>query len=186
MNAWKDKRRVMHRYDLTADLYEERYREEQKAKYDAALENVKLTGGSILDVGCGTGLFFSRVAPCSSAIIGVDISRRLLLKARAEAKKWSNVFLVLADADHLPFRQGFFASVFGFTVLQNMPRPKETLRELQRVTQAEGCIVATGLKGFFPVDKFAEVLDGSGLRVSCFVDREELKCYVAVLAAGGN
>ena len=51
MADWKDKRRVMQHYDLTSEMYEERYAREQKAKYEAALENVDVSGGVFLDVG---------------------------------------------------------------------------------------------------------------------------------------
>jgi ubiquinone/menaquinone biosynthesis C-methylase UbiE len=173
----------MQRYDLTADMYEERYAEEQQAKYRAALENVKMNGGIVLDVGCGTGLFFSQVAAQVSMVLGVDFSRRLLLKAKDQAKKLSNAFVLRADADHLPFREGFFDAVFAFTVLQNIPKPSETLNELRRVTKPDGSVVVTGLKKAFPLDAFMDILEGTSLRVASFVDIEDLKCYVAVLAA---
>ena len=53
MNKWSQKRRVMRRYDLTARMYDERYAEEQAAKYRAALKHLDIHG-SVLDVGCGT------------------------------------------------------------------------------------------------------------------------------------
>jgi ubiquinone/menaquinone biosynthesis C-methylase UbiE len=182
MAGWKDKRRVMKRYDLTADMYEERYAEEQRAKYRAALENINVDGSVVLDVGCGTGLFFSQVAANVNMVLGVDFSRKPLLRAKDEGKKLGNVFVLQADADHLPFKEGFFDAVFAFTVLQNMPKPSETLRELKRVAKLGGSIVVTGLKKAFPLDTFMDVLEGTQLRVASFVDIEGLKCYVAVVA----
>ena len=64
-------------------------------------------------------------------VVGVDISRKLLLKAKEQARAFPNVFVLQADADHLPFKDGFFDDVFAFTVLQNMPNPNETLSELK-------------------------------------------------------
>lgn len=168
---------------MTSDMYEERYGAEQRAKYAAALDRVKLAGGAVLDVGCGTGLFFSQVAQCSSMVVGVDVSRGLLHRANAEAKKAGNVFVLQADADHLPLREGCFEAVFAFTVLQNMPKPSETLAELRRVANPDGCVVVTGLKKVFPLDKFMDLLEGTPLQVTSFLDRENLKCYVAVLSA---
>jgi ubiquinone/menaquinone biosynthesis C-methylase UbiE len=182
--GWKDKRRVMQRYDLTSEMYEERYREEQQAKYAAALENVNLAGKQVLDVGCGTGLFFSYASACAKAVLAVDISRKLLLKAKDEAKRFGNVSVLLADADHLPFREGTFEAVFAFTILQNMPRPRETLRGLKRIAKPSGMVVVTGLKKAFPLNTFLDFLDGSSLQLASFVDRENLNCYVAVLNAG--
>ena len=108
MTGWKDKRRVMQRYDLTADMYEERYREEQQAKYGAALENVSLAGKQVLDVGMRLRFVLRLCIGLPSMVVGVDISRKLLLKANEEAKKSGNVFVLLADADHLPFYKGLF------------------------------------------------------------------------------
>jgi len=173
----------MRRYDLTAEMYEERYSLEQKAKYRAALENLDVEGNAVLDVGCGSGLFFTEVATKAKLVVGVDISRKLLLKAKEQAKPLGNVFVLQADADHLPFQECFFGFVFAFTVLQNMPKPPETLVELKRVTKLGGCAVVTGLKKAFSPGSFKDALAGSDWRLVSFVDRDDLKCYIAVLDA---
>ena len=167
---------------MTAGMYEERYAEEQRAKYRAAMENVSVAGGAVLDVGCGTGLFFSQVTSRASMVVGVDISRKLLLKAKDEGRKACNVSVLQADADHLPFGDAVFDAVFAFTVLQNMPKPSETLCEFKRVTKPPGSVVVTGLKKVFPMDRFMDFLEGTSMRVASFVDNEDLKCYVAVLS----
>ncbi len=183
MTGWKDKRKVMQRYDLTAEMYEERYAKEQEAKYGAALENVNVADCAVLDVGCGSGLFFSHVAAKANVLVGVDVSRKLLLKAKEQAHAFQNVLVLQADADHLPFREAFFDVGFAFTVLQNMPEPSETLNELKRVAKLSGKVVVTGLKKAFSLSAFMDVLESSGLKMVSFVDNEDLKCYVAVLAA---
>jgi malonyl-CoA O-methyltransferase len=180
--GWKDKRKVMQRYDLTAQMYDERYTEEQNRKYMASLESLNVLGFAVLDVGCGSGLFFGQVAAKASLVVGVDISRKLLLKAKDRARVFGNVLVLQADADHLPFKESAFDMVFAFTVLQNMPKPTETLSQLKGVAKVGGKIVVTGLKKAFPLPAFMDVLEGAGLAVVSFVDREDLKCYVAVLA----
>lgn len=182
MTTWKDKRKIMQRYDVTAEMYDERYSEEQQRKYKKALENVNVASKAVLDVGCGSGLFFDQVADKAYMVVGVDVSRNLLIKAKEHAKVLQNTFVLQADADHLPIRDGFFDSVFGFTVLQNMPKPPETLNELKRVAKKDGRFVVTGLKKAFPLDKFMDLLEGSGMEVVAFVDEDAVNCYVAVLA----
>jgi ubiquinone/menaquinone biosynthesis C-methylase UbiE len=179
--TWKDKRKVMQRYDVTAEMYDERYADEQKRKYKKALENVNVDDASVLDVGCGSGLFFKGVAAQADLVVGVDVSRKLLLKAQEQAKAFGNVFVLQADADHLPFKDGFFDAVFVFTVLQNMPKPTKTLNEFKRVVKLGGRVVVTGLKKAFPLDLFMDVLENSGLKLAAFVDEEAVNCYVAVL-----
>jgi len=171
----------MRHYDLTAEMYEERYANEQEAKYGAALENVDVADCSILDVGCGSGLFFNNVAAKAEVLVGVDISRKLLLKAKEQARAFQNASVLQADCDHLPFREAFFDVVFAFTVLQNMPDPAETLNELKRIAKLGGRVAVTGLKKAFSLNAFMDVLERSGLKMFSFVDDEDLKCYVAVL-----
>src|SRR5512135_1515201 len=111
--SWAKKRSVMRRYNLTSQMYDARYREEQEAKYKVALECPKiLSESSILDVGCGSGLLFTQVAPIARTVVGVDSSKQLLRLAHERAIEFSNVFLVLADADNLPFKKAIFSHVF--------------------------------------------------------------------------
>ena len=69
----------------------------------------------------------------------------------------------------------------AFTVLQNMPKPAETLSELKQVSKLGGSLVVTGLKKAFPLEKFMDVLEGSGLEVAALVNEDNVNCYVAVL-----
>jgi ubiquinone/menaquinone biosynthesis C-methylase UbiE len=172
----------MRRYDLTAEMYDERYIGEQKAKYDSAMANIKVDQATVLDVGCGSGLFFSQVARKAKIIVGVDISRKLLLQAREKGQFFRNVLVLQADADQLPFADASFDAVFAFTVLQNLPKPSRTLGEFKRVAKHDGRVVVTGLKKAFPLGKFMDLLEAAGFKLISFVDEEELKCYVAVLA----
>ncbi len=180
MNKWNQKRTTMQRYNLTARMYEMRYAEEQAAKYKAALNNLNINGKRVLDVGCGTGLLFSQITNEAQTVVGVDLSSKLLHQARERARKFSNVHLVQADADHLPFTSNLFNVVFAFTVLQNMPNPSETLSEIKRNAQQAASIVVTGLKKVFSLEAFQKLLQDAGLQVVQIEDAEPLKCYVAV------
>jgi len=180
VNKWSQKRRVMRRYDLTARMYDERYAEEQAAKYRAALKHLDIHG-SVLDVGCGTGLFFSHIAAEAQTVVGVDISRLLLLQAQKRARRFRNVHLVQADADHLPFSDKQFTVVFAFTVLQNMPKPLETLSEIKRISERDASVIVTGLKKAFALEAFRALLQKAGLQIVTLENADGLKCYVAVI-----
>ena len=181
VNKWTQKRKILRRYDLTAEMYEMRYAEEQAVKYKAALERLNIARhSSVLDVGCGTGLLFSHVAADAQTIVGVDVSGKLLLQAKERARDFRNVHLVQADADHLPFKGSYFSIVFAFTVLQNMPKPLETLSELKRNAKCDASIVVSGLKKAFSLEAFRELLQSAGLRVVYLKDDAALKCYIAV------
>ena len=180
--VWREKRKVIQQYDASSEMYEGLYGEEQQAKYSKALENINLNGRMVLDVGCGSGLFFEKVAGKAEMVVGIDVSLRLLLKAKEQTKIYGNTHVLLADADHLPFKKGSFDLVFSFTVLQNMPKPKETLLEIKRVVRVEGRVVVSGLRKAFGLSAFLDLFETAGLRVVGFVDDDHLKCYIAIAA----
>lgn len=172
------KRSTMRRYDLTAKTYDERYAQEQEAKYGAALEGL-VVQGVVLDVGCGTGLLFKHVASKAETIVGLDISKQLLLLARERARVFTNVLLVQADADYLPFKDDSFDNIFSFTVLQNLPKPKVILMEMQRTGRKRASIVVTGLKKVFSSEAYGRLLKESDLSIVSIKDDPDLKCFVA-------
>jgi ubiquinone/menaquinone biosynthesis C-methylase UbiE len=59
---WCSKRDVMKYYNTIASSYTELHGTEQQLKFRAALTHTSVTGNAILDLGCGTGLFFSFVS----------------------------------------------------------------------------------------------------------------------------
>jgi ubiquinone/menaquinone biosynthesis C-methylase UbiE len=179
VNKWNQKRTTMQRYDLTAKMYDARYAEEQAAKYNAALKHLIFSQDSILDVGCGSGLLFSHIAEAQT-VVGVDISRKLLLQAKERIRDLPNVHLVQADADYLPLKNACFGVVFAFTVLQNLPKPLDTLKEFKRIVEGDAYIVVTGLKKAFSLEAFRGLLQKSGLQVVYLEDSDVLKCHVAV------
>lgn len=183
MSGWEKKRKIMRRYDVTATIYDRRYAEEQKAKIEAALEMLSLNEhGLVLDAGCGTGLLFDYVACRAEATVGLDISTKTLLQARLRSRGSANVYLVLGDADHMPFRDSVFTHAFAMTLIQNSPNPTETLTEMQRVAKDESVITITGLKRVFTKRDFERLLDNAGLRVITMKDEDDVKCYVAICA----
>ena len=160
-------------------MYDARYSEEQEAKYKAALENVKLLG-AVLDVGCGTGLLFKHIAEEAETVVGIDSSRKLLLEAQKPARSLRNVNLVQADADYLPLKEDFFNVAFAFTVLQNMPKPVETLNELGRVAKPDAQVVVTGLKKVISLNSLREKIENAGLCPVSIIDDALLKCYIVI------
>ena len=177
--AWNEKCRVKNCYDLTSSMYNMRYSDEQKIKYNRALLKVKLSCDSIiLDIGCGSGLLFDYLVSKVESIIGIDLSIELLRKAKEKNK--ANIHLIQADADNLPLQNNKMDLVFAFTMLQNMPSPLKTIQEIILAAKSDGQIIITGLKKFFPLKKFKELLEESGLEIVTIENGSDLKCYVAI------
>ena len=181
LSSWSKKRSIANRYNITSDSYDEQYAQEQTAKYRAVKKMfLHFSPNVVLDVGCGSGLFFSYVADKAHTVVGVDLSRKLLFKAKVTANSFDNVHVVQADADHLPFKQVLFDVVFSFTMLQNMPAPKKTLLEFKRQTMVGGKLVITGLKKAFGLTAFLNLFEVNELRLLEFIDEQTLNCYIAV------
>jgi len=180
MSEWDKKRDVMHRYDLTAHIYDMRYAEEQTAKIEAVMESINMEKeGLVLDVGCGTGLLFNYIANKTKMIVGLDISRGTLFQAKKRAKKFANVHLILADSDNIPLKEGVFSHVFALTLIQNTPNPFKTFNEIKRVSKENAVIIVTGLKKKFPIKTFKRLLHDAGLKVIALTN-ESLNCHVVV------
>lgn len=180
MNEWKKKREIARCYGLTAKMYDGRYGEEQEAKYKVAMEGLHVSNRSlILDVGCGTGLFFTYVAEKAKMIVGVDISSELLAQAKERVSDFCNVHIVRGDADHLPFRKHSFTAASAFTLLQNMPKPLITLKEIKRTVKPNGLVIVTSLKKVFSLTTFTQLLKIAGLSLISVRDDDFLNCYIA-------
>jgi SAM-dependent methyltransferase len=107
-----------------------------------------LAGGSVLEVGCGSGYFLNRFieygAACGS---GID-----LMPARAAQAKgrYPHLDVVVGDASRLPWQDGTFDVVAQFTCLSSILDP--TMRaavasEMWRVTRPGGAIVSFDMCG---------------------------------------
>lgn len=177
---WREKREVMAHYNTIEPSYDMQYGEEQSKKHEVALQVLGSCGGEmILDVGCGTGLLFFKIAGHNASIVGVDFSRKMLRRAVERFRRLKNVHFICGDVDFLPLRENVFDKVFSFTLLQNMPMPKITLEEVVRVAKRDSTLVLTGQKKSFLKDEFLRLLRKANLLVIRFFE-EELKDYVAI------
>lgn len=175
------KRGVMRSYDRLAAVYDAQYAEEQNAKIKTALNHLDLKGDSlVLDAGCGTGLLFEHIGGSIKLLVGLDISSKILEKAKNRAKRFPNVALIRADADFLPFSNDVFDGIFAISLLQNTPNPILTLYEMKRVGKHPSIIVVTGLKKEFSKKAFKELLIKAGLGTFIMDSEEQLKGHVAV------
>jgi ubiquinone/menaquinone biosynthesis C-methylase UbiE len=98
----------------------------------------------VLDIGCGTGRFTTRVAARSGArLFGVDSSVAMLKNAlksdRKRAIRW-----VLGDASLLPFRAESFDCIYMTMVVHQIRQRHAFLKSLHRILRPGGkCVIAT-------------------------------------------
>ncbi len=100
--------------------------------------------GSILDVGCGTGILTECVlrAPAVRAVAGVDILAPLLERARASTRDPRATFSV-ADVACLPFPDRSFDHTLSLLVMNFLADRRASVREAMRVTRPGGTVAAT-------------------------------------------
>jgi ubiquinone/menaquinone biosynthesis C-methylase UbiE len=180
MANWNKKREVMQHYDNIATVYDTQYAEEQEAKINAVLDEINLQPDNfILDIGCGTGLLFKHIKNSTKLLIGLDTSLGLLKKAKTQAKQYHNIAVIRAEADHTPFKSKTFHTIFAITLLQNMPNPAETLREIKRISKDKGIIAVTALKKRFTEKTFTQLLENAELTIFTLKTDSKLKDYTA-------
>jgi len=180
MISWNKKRKVMQHYDNIASVYDTQYAEEQEAKIKAVLDEINLQPENItLDIGCGTGTLFKHIKNSTKLLIGLDISLGLLKIAKTQAKQYRNINVIRAEADHTPFKNKTFHTIFAVTLLQNMPNPATTLREIKRISRDNATIAVTVLKKGLTKKTFTQLLENAELTISTLKTDNKIKDYTA-------
>jgi len=85
----------------------------------------------ILDVGVGTGRLAEPLQKAGFEVVGIDISRRMMSKAKEKGLQ----DLLLADARFIPFKDKTFDVAISVHVLHLISEWKKTLREVCRVSR---------------------------------------------------
>jgi glycosyltransferase involved in cell wall biosynthesis/SAM-dependent methyltransferase len=92
--------------------------------------------GRLLDVGCGGGHFLSQAARWGWHGLGLDLSLKTCLTARAAGFQ-----VVQASGEQIPFRDESVDTVLLINVLDHTREPLTTLREAHRVLRRGGKLV---------------------------------------------
>lgn len=120
-------------FDLMAGYGPEKRWEPVKRKFFS-----RIGDGKVLFLAVGTGLdipFF----PEGKSLIGIDISDRMLDKARPRAEAYSGeIDLHQMDVHDMSFAEGEFDQVFTSCTFCSVPNPVEGLAALRRVMKPGG------------------------------------------------
>ena len=98
--------------------------------------------GTVLEVGCGTGVIvrdLARLVGPGGRVAGIDPSRAVLAAARRLCRGMG-ITLRHADGARLPFADDGFDVTLAVTVLLHVADPGAVVREMTRVTRAGGCV----------------------------------------------
>src|SRR5581483_11479518 len=131
-------------YDEFAAGYEAQRRPSDPHGYHAMIDDLEVAitaryarGKDLLEVGCGTGLLLERFAAFARSAKGIDLSPRMLDRAKARGLDVRE-----GSATDLPFDDGMFDVTVSFKVLAHVDDIGEALAEMARVTRPGGAILA--------------------------------------------
>ena len=108
-----------------------------------------LAGETILDAGCGTGVFTLDILTSRARVVGMDLSLPML--GKAVRKCGSSLFSpIAADILRLPFQNEKFDKVVSITALEFIEDARRAVKELFRVTKSGGIVVVATLNSLSP------------------------------------
>ncbi|PKL59489.1 MAG: ubiquinone biosynthesis protein UbiE [Methanomicrobiales archaeon HGW-Methanomicrobiales-4] len=160
--------RVQSHYDDIADVYDQRYdhRDRGRQYYDHIAEAVMNqigTGGELLDIGCGTGLFIRRFLKHGGNVTGIDISSGMIRRA---TPIFPTVRFVVGTAEELPFEEGSFDSISSLLAFSYLTKPEKTLADCLRVLKPGGRLAVCTLgKNVFTASLPALFIIGEKMRI---------------------
>jgi len=142
------KKRIIDKYNSTSQFYDSRYKIIQEQKYEIILQKYSANNKRILDMGCGTGLFYEYInnsmfdnGTLLYKYVGLDISWNMLLEIKSKILRSSLIrqfpTIIQSDIESLPLRDDTFHSIFTLTSFQNLPELQKGIKESLRVSKNE-------------------------------------------------
>ena len=144
-------------FDQSADAYD-RFEERHHLFETLTRRQLELIEPSnperILDVGCGTGIstlaLHQAMAGRSPNIYAIDISERMLLRARERCKSLPGVYFIRGDAENLStyFNESFDAIFYTASIFL-LPGFAESLRQASHLLLPGGVLAISYYAGLF-------------------------------------
>lgn len=155
----------MHRsvnYDDIAEVYDRRYERSDYSPVLRLLLDFVRGGKRLLEIGCGTGQWVSKLAEAGYGIVGLDPSRNMLKTAME--KLWQPE-LIQGRAESIPFGTGTIDRLFCINAFHHFSQQERFMTEARRVLRSRGGILIigldphTGLDHWWIYDYFPQVID---------------------------
>lgn len=101
-------------------------------------------GRRAIDMGTGTGQLALYLARLGFSVTGIDISERMIEKARERADRFNlDIDFQLQDAENLLFRDSTFDVIVSRNLLWTLPDPGKAFKEWRRVLKSAGTLIVS-------------------------------------------
>ncbi|NCS32191.1 methyltransferase domain-containing protein [bacterium] len=108
-----------------------------------------VSGKTVLDAGCGNGLYTQLLHTMGAQVSGIDIASSLTEIAQT---RYPEIFFDIGDlTNDLPYQTNTFDLVFSKMVLMDIPSIENTVAEFYRVLKPQGVCVISILHPFYPL-----------------------------------
>lgn len=95
----------------------------------------------VLDLGCGEGFLISLMPDSAKKIVGLDISKIALKRAKEILKDEEGVELQWGNAEKLNLPNESFDKIICSEMLEHTPKPRKAMKEIHRVLKNNGLLV---------------------------------------------
>lgn len=127
--------------------------------------------GNFLDVGCGTGSALRFASPLIKKYkaCGIDISSKMVEKARLLSQTNNNIEIVVGSAEQIPYPTSYFKYLICTCSFHHYQSPNNALKEIKRVMSSDGklILIDSGRDVFLPIwlqDQFRQLFEKSHVR----------------------
>ncbi|MEI8331079.1 MAG: methyltransferase domain-containing protein [Methanomicrobiales archaeon] len=133
--------KIQHHYDSIADVYDHHYDHHRGRSYHTHISSRLMrplpSGGRLLDIGCGTGLFVEKFIRNGGTAIGLDISGKMISRA---CHRCPTSEFILGTGEKIPFHDSSFEAVASLLAFSYVKDPHAMLTESYRVLKPGGVI----------------------------------------------
>ncbi len=124
-----------------------RWRAGQERRLALVRRWARLENATILDIGCGVGLYTAQFGRFSPRVVGVEIDLDVAREAAGRLPA-----IVIAPAEALPFADGAFDVVFSHEVIEHVRDDRVAAQEMLRVAAPGGRIVVFCPNRLYPFE----------------------------------
>lgn len=144
---------VIELFDPIADEYDNWYETEigrvaDQVERDMAFQLFQPSGPKLLEIGCGTGQYTTKLAEQGYHITAVDISEKMMTRARKKIAnlgyqvKWLN-----ADITQIMDQLEQYHGIVSMSAFEFIPDPEEILAKLFEHLEPKGCLAIGVIAG---------------------------------------